>query len=173
MTEPVSTSQLVVSIPPEDPSFNTIETVTTISTSVLQLLQANIKLPSYNLTPQQQIWINLLITNSPECFVQIDTDIQKMVSSGSIGVQNIPQIIQLCVDILNQATLKQGMANSVNIYVLIKFILDVLLQSPLLPLPANEKTTIQILVDTSLSLLSTSLANTNSPPVVNLNKCCK
>ena len=125
MTTPVSTSEVVPLI---DPSSNSVVLVTAVSSTVISLLQANMKLPTYNLTEEEQTWINLLITNSPQSFVKMDTDIQNMVSLGSIGVQSIPQLIQLCVDILNQAASQQGIANPVNIYILIKFILDVLLQ---------------------------------------------
>jgi hypothetical protein len=94
-----------------------------------------------------------------------------MVASGSLGVHSIPQLVQLCADVINQASIQQGMSNAVNIYILIKFILDVLLDSSLIPLPDVEKNTIRILVDVSLGLLCTNLVN--SPPIVSTKGCCK
>jgi hypothetical protein len=169
-SEPVSPNLVVIT---GDPSFNTVTATVEIANDLIQLLQANMKLPSYNLTQKQQDWIELLIKNSPESFAKINSDVQELVASGSLGVQSIPKLIQLCADIFNNASCQNGIASSVNIYILIKFVLDVLLDSSLLPIPFAEKTIIQALVDSSLGLLVTSLADSPSVPVVSMNKCCK
>jgi hypothetical protein len=169
MSEPVATNEIVPKV--EDPSFNTVESVISISNSLVTLLQTKMKIPSYHLTEEQQSWISLLLKNSPQSFTKIDTDVTSIVASGSLGVHSIPQLVQLCADVINQASIQQGMSNAVNIYILIKFILDVLLDSSLIPLPDVEKNTIQILVDVSLGLLCTNLVN--SPPIVSTKGCCK
>jgi hypothetical protein len=173
--EVVTTVPEVVTTVPEvndqDVSIDKITQVTSVSNSLVTLLQNNMKVPSYHLTEEQQSWISLLLTNSPQSFSKIDTDVTSIVASGSLGLHSIPQLVQLCADILNQASNQQGISNAVNIYILIKFILDVLLESSLIPLPGVEKSTIQTLIDTSLGLLSTTLVN--SPPVVSTKSCCK
>jgi hypothetical protein len=189
MSEPTTTSDVTpttdlapiptldtVHTPIIEPSVNisniVVETGVVISNELIQLLQEHIKLPSYQLTQDQQDWIQLLIKNSPDSFAKINNDIKTIFSLDSVGVQNIPQIIQLCADIFNSASSQSGIANSVNIYVLIKIILDILLESSLVSLPSVEKATLKSLVDISLGLLTTSLSNSQSVPVVSANRCC-
>jgi hypothetical protein len=159
----------------EDISSNTI-------TNLLDLLQTNLNLPTYHLTEDQQKWIQLFIKCSPESFTKIDSDIQMILSTESLGLQSIPKIIQLCADIFNKASSEHGIANASNIIDLIKFILNILLESSLISLSDIDKSIIQALVDSSLSLLSIILVNSqsqtvassnvDSPPLVSNNKCC-
>ena len=157
-------------------------TITIKNTNLLDLLQTNLNLPTYHLTEDQQKWIQLFIKCSPESFTKIDSDIQTILSTESLGLQSIPKIIQLCADIFNKASSEHGIANASNIIDLIKFILNILLESSLSSLSNIDKSIIQALVDSSLSLLSIILVNSqsqtvassnvDSPPLVSNNKCC-
>jgi hypothetical protein len=143
----------------EPATLPTTESKMDLTIELSQLLLANLHAPTFNLSQEQINWINQFISSSPDSFAQIANDVKAIRDTGKIGVQTIPQIIHLCADIYNNASIKNGLSNPANIIVFIKFTLDTILSSKLLPLPEVEKELIQQLVDTSLNLLSMNLSS--------------
>ena len=127
--------------------------------NLYELLLSNINVPSYNLTPDQINWINDFIKASPASIEKIISDLKTISSTGEIELTNIPQIVKICADIYYSGAINYNLVNPDNIIVLIKFTIDVILNSQLIIVSNVEKEIIQTLVDTSLTLLSMNITN--------------
>jgi hypothetical protein len=146
----------------EEISSNEIEKklLNEVSLTLISLIKTNINLPSFELTEDEKIWINLIISNSPDSLAPLDSFLNNVLSSRNLSIENIPEMIQLFANVFNKISLEQNIANSHNIYVLIKFIMDVIID--ILPLSYLEIIIIKCVSDSSLSLLSTVLADSIS-----------
>ena len=189
-SSPRSSPLTLSAIQLDSPSSNNAERLLNeTSITLIQLIETNINLPSFELTNSEKTWIKLLISNSPESFTPLDSFLNAILSSGNLSVETIPELIKLFADVFNTISLEQNIANSHNVYVLIKFIMDVLID--IIPLSRNEILIIKIVAESSLSLLSTVLADALSVeveeekqdvsirdaaqillPEVRTNKCC-
>ena len=141
-TEPVASSDVVVNL-----------------ISLTSLLLANVNIPSYNLLPEQIVWIKKFIEASPEVFDIILKDIIAITADGKIDSHDIPLLIKLITDVYNSRAIARDMANSQNIIAFVKFTLEVILDSKYIVLPEIEKTIIKGLIDSSISLLSMHVAS--------------
>jgi len=157
-SSPLTLSAIQLDSPSSNESNNDAERLLNeTSITLIQLIETNINLPSFELTNSEKTWIKLLISNSPESFAPLDSFLNTILSSGNLSVENIPALIQLLADVFNTISLEQNIANSHNVYVLIKFIMDVIID--IIPLSRTEVLIIKIVAESSLSLLSTVLAD--------------
>jgi hypothetical protein len=148
--------------------------VVEITSVLIDLINSNLDLPNYRLTQDQKKWIKLMITNSPNSFVKIDKVIESVLANDNISIQIIPQLVQLFADVYNSTSIQLDIQNHVNIYVFVKFTLYIILDSSFILIPDVTQSMITSMVNVSLSLLTTNLANgssNNSIPVVST-KCC-
>ena len=122
--------------------------------SLSSLLLANLKTPSYNLSPEQIEWITKFIEASPKVFDIILKDILATTIDGKLDSRDIPLLIKIITDVYNSRAIARNMANSKNTIALVKFTLDVILDSKCIVLSENEKTIIKGLIDSSILLLS-------------------
>ena len=163
-SSPLTLSAIQLDSPSSNDSSNDAERLLNEnSITLIQLIETNINLPSFKLTNSEKTWIKLLISNSPESFAPLDSFLNAILSSGNLSVETIPELIKLFADVFNSISLQQNIANSHNVYVLIKFIMDVLID--IIPLSRNEILIIKIVAESSLSLLSTILADASSAEV--------
>ena len=130
------------------------------SISIIELIETNINLPSFGLTDSEKTWIKLLITNSPTSFEPIDSFLNTFLSTESLNVENIPALVELFANVFNNVSIELNIANSHNVHATIKFIIDVLID--VIPLPYMEISVIKSITNSSLSLLSTVLAESSS-----------
>jgi hypothetical protein len=128
-----------------------------VSMTLISLIELNINLPSFQLTDDEKRWIQLLISNSPASFSPLDSFLSNVLSSGKLSIENIPEMIELFANVFNKTSIELNIANSHNIYVLIKFIMDILID--IIPLSYIEIAIIKSVAYSSLSLLSTVLAD--------------
>jgi hypothetical protein len=143
----------------ESTVFHDIPITTSLTSNLCELLLANVNVPSYNLTPDQIIWINEFIKASPASFEKITSDIQSITFNGEIEINNILPLVKLCADIYYSGAINYNLVNPANIIAFIKFTIDVILTSQLVIIHGVEKEVIQALVDTSLTLLSMNITN--------------
>ena len=143
----------------ESTVFHDIPITTSLTSNLCELLLANVNIPSYNLTPDQIIWINEFIKASPASFEKITSDIQSITFSGEMELSNIPPLVKLCADIYYSGAINYNLVNPANIITFIKFTIDVFLTSKLVIIHGVKKEVIQALVDTSLTLLSMNITN--------------
>lgn len=129
--------------------------------SLTSLLLSNVSMPSYNLLPDQIVWINKFIEASPEVFDIILKDIIAITADGKIDSHDIPLLIKLITDVYNSRAIARNMANAENIIAFVKYTLEIILDSKYVVLPEIEKTIIKGLIDSSISLLSMNVASGN------------
>jgi hypothetical protein len=157
-SSPLTLSAIQLDSPSSNESNNDAERLLNeTSNTLIQLIETNINLPSFELSNSEKTWIKLLISNSPESFAPLDSFLNAILSSGNLSVETIPELIKLFADVFNTISLEQNIANSHNVYVLIKFIMDIIID--IIPLSRNEVLIIKIVAESSLSLLSTILAD--------------
>jgi hypothetical protein len=143
----------------ESTVFHDIPITTSLTSNLCELLLANVNVLSYNLTPDQIIWINEFIKASPASFEKITSDIQSITFRGEIELNNILPLVKLCADVYYSGAINYNLVNPANIIAFIKFTIDVILTSQLVTIHGVEKEVIQALVDTSLTLLSMNITN--------------
>jgi hypothetical protein len=149
-------------------SSQQISVVLTLS----ELLLAKVNSPTYQLTETQIQWIQQFIKASPDSFQRIASDVQSIVSDGKIDLHDIPALVKLLADIYNTDAIPWGLSHPANIIVFVKFTVDVIFSSQYLMLPDAEKKAIQLLIDTSLDLLSMKLHSIeNLVEEVKMSKC--
>jgi hypothetical protein len=147
----------------EDASLN-------IMIDLSKLILERINGPSVSLTPVEISWINQFITASPASFTIITNDIQTLTSTGHIGLHSIPKLIKIIADVYNSGPLNY---KPEDIIMFVKFTLEVILNSPLVDLPPMEKAVIEIVVNTSLELLSMNINTIKTEvEIIQSSKCC-
>jgi hypothetical protein len=101
----------------EEISSNEIEKklLNEVSLTLISLIKTNINLPSFELTEDEKIWINLIISNSPDSLAPLDSFLNNVLSSRNLSIENIPEMIQLFANVFNKISLEQKIANSHNI----------------------------------------------------------
>lgn len=113
-----------------------------------------------NLTPENIKWINEFIKLSPGALKEAVDEISKL-KSGNYDIQDIPHIISIIAKIYHTTYVNKNMKNPEHIITFVKFTLDSVLESNLVPLPEIEKDAIQFIIDKSLDLLSLNLGFIN------------
>ena len=117
--------------------------------------------PSTNLAKNEREFILILLKDSPEAITQIDNAIQEIMKDNQIDFHDIPEIILIISTTMKNCKIK----TKADMIVIIQFILDAVLDSGMLPLPACEIEIIHRVVDSSMRLLTTTITK-NEP-----NKC--
>ena len=118
-------------------------------------------------------YMNTLLTQHPELFEDsIQTLVREIMSDGVIDIHDVPNIILLISRIFNSNVISH-MIHTVNVFKLVEFVIDALLDSGILPLSSNDSAVIRRVVDTSLNLLDTNLNFIKkSAPIVGSSCCC-
>jgi hypothetical protein len=136
----------------------------TTSDNFVANLQSNLDSPVLvnNLTPTEVAYINKLLQGESDIsgnigiISQIQIEFNNIIKEDGIRLHDIPQLVLLITDIL-KTNIVQNTVQNVGILNIIKFILDALFDSNLLPLNATEVSLIKTLVDSSLQLLQTNI----------------
>jgi hypothetical protein len=131
---------------------------------LLANLQNNFNNPiiSTNLSSAEITYIHTLlevesdISGNTGIISQIETEFNNIIKDGIISLHDIPQLILIITDILKTNMVKNTIQN-VGIINVIKFILDSLFDSNVLPLNSSELYLVKTLVDSSLQLLQTNI----------------
>jgi hypothetical protein len=132
----------------------------------LQELNASPLILVITLTPVEINLLTYILSRSPEYVDAIADEVNKIVRQGRIELHDIPDIILLIVDIY-KTKFSEHDINIADIAGIVKFTVDALLHSGVLPLPEIEIEIIEKLLDSSIALLKTS------PRVVSsMETCC-
>lgn len=102
---------------------------------------------TFDLNPLEVKFLHSVLDKSPDTVNGIVTQIEQIT-----GVHEIPQLVLLIVDAFKSHAI-QNSIHSVGVLGIVKFTIDGLLQSGLIPLPQMELDLIQKVIDTSLDLL--------------------
>lgn len=108
---------------------------------------------SVKLTDSEVNFIEELITKYPNILNQIKDQIDNIILDGKIDLHDIPQIVLLISNIYTSHIFEKSIEN-IEIINIVKFTLDSLIDSSVLPLPNIKKEIIKKTIDSSISLLN-------------------
>lgn len=124
--------------------------------SLTDILGEQLTSPFSDLTNVEALFMEILLKESPELVNKIHEEIDKLVSTGKIDAHDIPNMV-LLVSKIYKAHLTENSMEDVSIVNLVKFTLDTILDSGMIPLPQLELKILRKLVDSSLDLLEMEL----------------
>ena len=139
---------------------------------LIDVILDNIDYTEYKLNEDEKKWIYKFINESPETFIELDTDIQTITEDASIKIDDIPTIIKIIADTYYLAVYKKESVNPHNLYVFIKYTILVILDSGLLVLSTkDDKERLHNIIDSSMILLSMNLNVINRSNEIEQNFC--
>lgn len=109
-----------------------------------------------HLTPTEVAFVNNLLKDHPEVFHQIQATVTDILADGKLNLHDLPKVV-LMISQIYHAHLVKNVVHHVGVIHMVKFTLDALLESGVVPLPELEITLIQKVVDASLDLLQTNV----------------
>jgi hypothetical protein len=126
--------------------------------NIITTLKANLHLEKYavHLTPNEIQYFDVLMERNPEVFNKIQQTVDEIMSDGVVDLHDIPKIV-LLISQMYQANVLTEFIHHIRLLSLVKFTVDCLLDSGLLPIPQVEIIIIKRIVDTTIDLLSTNL----------------
>lgn len=126
--------------------------------NIIATLKANLHLEKYtiHLTANETQYIEVLMERNPEVFTKIQQTVDEIMSDGVVDLHDIPKII-LLISQMYQANVLTEFIHHIRLLSLVKFTVDCLLDSGLLPIPQVEILVIKRIVDTTIDLLSTNI----------------
>jgi hypothetical protein len=135
--------------------------VVTILKSALQKTAVEI-----SLTEPEINYVKSVLEKYPEVFQDINNQFQLIMADGKIDCNDIPQLVLLFSKLYKTHILSENIEN-IGLINIVKFTIDSLLQSDLLPLPQFEARLVQKLVDSSIDLLQM-----NTDVIIQKEKAC-
>ena len=111
---------------------------------------------SMHLSPLDIKYIDTLLDGNPEMFNQIHSMVDEIIGDGVLDIHDVPKIV-LLVSKIYKTHLIGEIIKQVKILSVIRFTVDSLLESGLIPLPEIEIIIIKKIVDVSIDLLSTNI----------------
>jgi hypothetical protein len=162
-----------------DPIFDTNEnkTLVEMETIITALLPNSLKM---SLTPAEIAFMTSLLADTSgnnSIVPQLQQEIQGILKEGSISLHDIPQLVLIITQIFQQVFSNKQPASdqiknaNINIVNLIQYTLDALLDSNILPIPAALQPVAKNILDTSITLLNTSLPTIEADCVAGCHEC--
>ena len=105
-----------------------------------------------SLSDQEQRFLQSMIKNSPQCFIEIDNTISNIMSDNKVNIHDIPNMILLISQIFK--TYCSNVKN-INMTAIIIFIVNTCID--ILPILESERQLAKQIADASISLLTTNL----------------
>jgi hypothetical protein len=126
--------------------------------NIITNLKINLHLEKYavHLTNNEKQYLDVLMDKNPEVFTKIQQTVDEILSDGVVDLHDIPKII-LLISQMYQANVLVEFVQHIRLLSLVKFTIDCLLDSGLLPIPQVEVVIIKRIVDTTIDLLSTNI----------------
>ena len=126
--------------------------------NIITTLRTNLHLEKYavHLTDNEKQYISILMEKNPEVFTKIQQTMDEIMADGVVDLHDIPKII-LLISQMYQANVLVEFIQHIRLLSLVKFTIDCLLDSGLLPIPQVEVVIIKRIVDTTIDLLSTNM----------------
>jgi hypothetical protein len=126
--------------------------------SIISTLKANLHTEKYavHLTANETQYFDVLMERNPEVFTKIQQTVDEIMSDGVVDLHDIPKII-LLISQMYQANVLVEFIHHIRLLSLVRFTIDCLLDSGLLPIPQVEIFVIKRIVDTTIDLLSTNM----------------
>ena len=137
------------------------------SKSIIQLLLSNLTSPNIKLSQSEILYMKNILQSDPKIVQQIQDDINNICVDGVINYSDIPDIIILIADIYRDHMII-NLVNDVGICNIVKFTIDSILDSGLLPFPETELKIAKNILDPAIMLLGKNITIT---PIKNSKLC--
>ena len=123
-----------------------------MNNTIRDILCNNLLYNTVQLTNEEIIFIKDILLNNPQILYKINTEINTIISDGKIDLHDLPQIILLISDIYTSHIIDNYIEN-ISLVNIIKFTIDSIVYSNILPLPNIDIFIIKKIIDSSISLL--------------------
>jgi hypothetical protein len=122
---------------------------------VLNVVSYTLSHPNFKITSAEERFIENIIKESPEIFDNIDIALQEIIKDDKIDYHDVPQIVLMMSRILKDIK----STKTLDLISVIQIILDIILESGLLPITELEIDTFRRVIDSSLALLEINLSS--------------
>jgi hypothetical protein len=109
-----------------------------------------------HLSAPEVAFMQNLLRDRPEVFRKIQGTVDSIMADGKVDIFDVPQLIHLCSQLYHEHVMAYAV-REVGVISLMRFTVDALLDSGLLPVHGVAKDVIKKVVDTSLELLRTNV----------------
>uniref|UniRef100_A0A6C0HUV1 Uncharacterized protein n=1 Tax=viral metagenome TaxID=1070528 RepID=A0A6C0HUV1_9ZZZZ len=117
-----------------------------------------------HLTKKEHAFMHDLLQDHPEVFGKIQATVEEIISDDKVDLHDIPKIVLLCSEIYHQHLIL-FLAQEIGVINLLRFTLDALIDSGLIPVPALLTCVVKGIVDVSLNLLAANV-HIHSRPIL-------
>ena len=117
-----------------------------------------------HLTQNEHVFMHDLLQQHPEVFGKIQATLEEIISDDKVDLHDIPKIVLLCSEIYHQHLILY-IVQEVGVINLLRFTLDALIDSGIIPVPEILICVVKGVVDISLNLLAANVhIHFHSPP---------
>ena len=131
----------------------------------------SINIQNFQLNQEEINYIKFLVKKQPHIFDYMQYNINLLINNGKLDLHDLPQIVLIVADIIKINYI--NINNKIDIINLIQYILDIIINSDILPLPDIEFEIINNIIDTSLQLLEIDIYFTKEKTKYCWNLFCK
>ncbi len=122
---------------------------------VLNVVSYTLSHPNFKIITVEERFIENIVKESPEIFDNIDMSLQEIIKDDRIDYHDVPQIVLMMSRILKDIK----STKILDLITVIQIILDIILESGILPITELEIDTFRRVIDSSLGLLEVNLSS--------------
>ena len=125
---------------------------------IIHVLQEALFSDTYciHLSEKEHAFMHDLLQDHPEVFGKIQATVEEIISDDKVDLHDIPKIVLLCSEIYHQHLILY-IAQEVGVINLLRFTLDALIDSGIIPVPQILISIVKGIVDVSLNLLAANV----------------
>ena len=106
----------------------------------------------YEMSDHDTAYLSFIMEHNPAVFHNIESGVQDLVKKGRVGVHDIPQIVVLLSKLFQDHKEAHGY-DSVDLFNVVEFVLDTMIDSRVIPFHDMESTLVKRVIGSSLELL--------------------
>ena len=125
---------------------------------IIHVLQEALFSDTYciHLSEKEHAFMHDLLQDHPEVFGKIQATVEEIISDDKVDLHDIPKIVLLCSEIYHQHLILY-IAQEVGVINLLRFTLDALIDSGIIPVPQILISIVKGIIDVSLNLLAANV----------------
>lgn len=146
--------------------------------AVIATIKVALNDPGYahKLNVQEIRFMQILLRDHPEAFRDIQCIMEEIMADGRVDIFDLPNLIRLCSQIYHHRLVGYAI-QQVGVISLVRFTLDALLDSGLLPVNGAARDVLKKVIDSSLDLLATNVSEIpvliKKSGIAKYFQCCK
>ena len=125
---------------------------------IIHVLQEALFSDTYciHLSEKEHAFMHDLLQDHPEVFGKIQATVEEIISDDKVDLHDIPKIVLLCSEIYHQHLILY-IAQEVGVINLLRFTLDALIDSGIIPVPQILISIVKGIIEVSLNLLAANV----------------